>query len=90
MIPTVRFFFIIFAFVLLSSTAGPNLAPAREKVIAFAQDTLANDYRKAQVFEVRDAVAEHPGLRFTYSDANGQTSLLIRQIKNSLRHRWMC
>jgi ribose transport system substrate-binding protein len=53
---------------------------ANKPVIAFAQDTLQNDFRKAQLFEVRDAVAEHPDLRFTYSDAQGQTSLLIRQI----------
>ena len=93
--PAVRFFFIIFAFAFFLSTAEPVSASANEKVIAFAQDTLANDYRKAQVFEVRDALAqhtvaqhavtepaaEHSGLRFTYSNANGQTSLLIRQIK---------
>ncbi|MCI5165218.1 MAG: LacI family transcriptional regulator [Candidatus Electrothrix sp. GM3_4] len=52
---------------------------------------MANDYRKAQVFEARDVVAEavadtnadaeHPGLRFIFSDANGQTSLLIHQIE---------
>lgn len=51
------------------------------KVIAFAQDTMANDFRKAQVYEVRDAVAKHASLRFVYSDAKGQTSLLIRQIE---------
>ena len=84
--PAVRFFFVIFTFALFLSTAEPASASANKKVIAFAQDTLANDYRKAQVFEVRDAVAqhtvaEHSGLSFTYSNANGQTSLLIRQIK---------
>jgi len=51
------------------------------KTIAFAQDTMSNDFRKAQVFEVRDAVAKHPELSFVYSDAKGQTSLLIRQIE---------
>lgn len=52
-----------------------------EKTIAFAQDTMANDFRKAQVYEVRDAAARHPGIRFVYSDAKGKTSLLIRQIE---------
>jgi ribose transport system substrate-binding protein len=65
---------------LLSFPAANNWA-TQKKVIAFAQDTMANDYRKAQVFEVRDAVAKHPELTFAYSDANGQTSLLIRQIE---------
>jgi ribose transport system substrate-binding protein len=49
-------------------------------VIAFAQDTLGNDFRLAQVHEVRDAVASEPSLRFVYSDAQGQTALLLRQI----------
>lgn len=51
------------------------------KTIAFAQDTLGNDFRKAQVNEVRDEAAKYPNLKFVYSDAKGQTSLLIRQIK---------
>jgi len=51
------------------------------KTVAFAQDTLGNDFRKAQVFEVRDEAGKYPNLKFVYSDAKGQTSLLIRQIK---------
>ena len=70
-------------FLLLSLIWGTSVsAQAPEKpVIAFAQDTMKNDFRKAQVFEVRDAVAKHVGLSFAYSDAQGQTSLLIRQIE---------
>ena len=52
-----------------------------KKIIAFAQDTMANDYRRAQVYDVRDALAEYPDLTFISSDADGQTSLLIRQIE---------
>jgi ribose transport system substrate-binding protein len=54
---------------------------AEQRLIAFAQDTLKNDFRKAQVFEVRDEVTRHPSLIFEYSDAQGQTSLLIHQIE---------
>lgn len=57
------------------------------KTIAFAQDTLSNDFRKAQVYEVRDAVAKHPNMKFIYSDAKGQTSLLIRQIKGFMESK---
>jgi ribose transport system substrate-binding protein len=67
----------------VSSLLLPNLARAQStspRVIAFAQDTLANDFRLAQVHEVRDAVANEPTLRFVYSDAQGKTALLIRQI----------
>lgn len=55
------------------------------KTIAFAQDTMANDFRMAQVFEVRDQLAKHAGLKFIYSDAHGQTSLLIRQIEQFIQ-----
>ena len=79
MFPIRASFLILMVFFLLSCPTTESWA-ANAKVIAFAQDTMANDYRKAQVFEVRDAVAEHPELQFVYSDANGQTSLLIRQI----------
>ncbi|HEY5579817.1 MAG TPA: hypothetical protein VIK56_01450 [Rhodoferax sp.] len=33
--------------------------PTQRPVIAFAQDTLKNDFRQAQVAEVRDAVAKY-------------------------------
>jgi ribose transport system substrate-binding protein len=58
-----------------------------QRVIAFAQDTLQNDFRKAQVFEVRDAVAEHAALTFVYSDAQGQRALLIRQIDQFIEQK---
>jgi ribose transport system substrate-binding protein len=60
---------------------------ATRPVIAFAQDTLKNDFRVAQLNEVRDAVAKDPGLSFVYSDANGQTSLLIRQIEQFIAQK---
>lgn len=61
-----------------------NVALAQDsghRVIAFAQDTMKNDFRVAQVFEVRDEVAKHPNISFIYSDAQGQTSLLLHQIQ---------
>ncbi len=59
-----------------------HVSAANAQTIAFAQDTLANDFRKAQVFEVRDALAKHSQTKFVYSDAKGQTSLLIHQINH--------
>ncbi|MAC48511.1 MAG: LacI family transcriptional regulator [Oceanospirillum sp.] len=55
---------------------------AEEKaLIAFAQDTLKNDFRRAQVMEAKQAAQAHNNMRFTYSDAQGRTSLLIHQIE---------
>ena len=51
------------------------------KIIAFAQDTMSNDFRKAQVFEAKDAASKYKDIKFVYSDAKGQTSLLIKQIE---------
>lgn len=55
---------------------------AEVKTVAFAQDTMGNDFRKAQVYEVRDALTRYPELRFVSSDAKGQTSLLIHHIND--------
>ena len=72
---------IAYTFLILFMATLLNASELPLKTIAFAQDTMANDFRKAQVFEVRDALAANPDITFTYSDAKGQTSLLIRQIE---------
>ena len=47
-----------YLFLILLTLSSPPLAASADnkKVIAFAQDTMANDFRKAQVFEVRDEI----------------------------------
>ncbi len=72
------FFFLSISTMLFASTHDV-------KTIAFAQDTMANDFRAAQVFEVRDATKKHPNLKFIYSDAQGKISLLIRQIDKFIK-----
>lgn len=57
-----------------------NLYGEKIKVIAFAQDTMANDFRKAQVRDAEKRAGEFKDLKFIYSDANGKTSMLIYQI----------
>lgn len=69
-----RFIFILL--LVVSSSLAKDI-----KVIAFAQDTMANDYRISQVYEVRDALKEHKDIKFIYSNAEGRTSLLISQIE---------
>lgn len=78
--------FLVLAFFILLANTSFAQNPER-RVIAFAQDTLQNDFRKAQVFEVRDEVAKNPLLSFVYSDAQGQTSLLIRQIEQFIQQK---
>jgi len=64
-----------------------NATTQEIKTIAFAQDDLSNDFRKAQVFEVRDSAAKYPHLKFIYSNAKGQTSLMIRQIEKFIAQK---
>jgi len=52
--------------------------------VMFAQDTLANDFRRNQVFEVRDTLQQHPEVNFSYTDAKGDTARMIRDITSAI------
>lgn len=57
--------------------------PAKAKhVVAFAQDTMANDWRAAQVRDIRNVLATHPGIEFRFSDAGGDTARQVQDIEN--------
>jgi len=67
--------------------AGPTAqsaapAPERTYVVAFAQDTFANEWRKAQVAELREALEPYPFIRFLSSDGQGQTAKQILDIED--------
>lgn len=66
---------------------SPNFLCGGDKIktIAFAQDDMSNDFRKAQVFAVRDALNGNPNVKFVYSDAKGRTSLLIYNIEHFIK-----
>ncbi|MFW6379393.1 MAG: substrate-binding domain-containing protein [Guyparkeria sp.] len=51
-------------------------------VVAFAQDDMGNDWRRAQVEEVAEALGRHPGIDFRVSDARGRLPLQILQIED--------
>jgi ribose transport system substrate-binding protein len=63
-------------------TIAATGTPADEYVVAFAQDTLANDWRLAQVEAVREELRGHPDIRFVVTDAEGSTALQIMQIED--------
>jgi ribose transport system substrate-binding protein len=48
---------------------------------------MANDFRKAQVLEAKNSVEKYENIKFLYSDAQGQTSLLIKQIDNFISNK---
>lgn len=77
-----------YLFIFLFTFSMPLLgASLNNNVIAYAQDTMANDFRKAQVYEVRDEIAKHPQLSFIYSDGKGQTSLMMQQIEYFIKQK---
>ena len=60
--------------------ANPEIK-SREYVVAFAQDTMANDFRVAQVNEVKETLERYPNIRFLHSNAKASTALMISQIE---------
>lgn len=66
---------------LLLSLMLLNLQASERKLVGFAQDTLGNDWRVAQVRAVEKALAEYPDIDFIYTDAEGETSLQARHIE---------
>lgn len=69
-------------FCLLPFAAVANPPNKAKYVVAFAQDTMANDWRAAQVRDIRDALAAHPDIEFRYSDAGGDTARQVLDIEN--------
>ena len=62
-------------------------APPRLRVVGFAQDNLANDWRLSQVREMETALAEEPGVHFVYSDAGGSTAQQILDIEEMIARK---
>lgn len=77
----------LFALVTQAGTTKATSGQGADYVVAFAQDTLKNDFRRAQLFEVKNELEPYQGIQFLYSDAQGKTSLLIHQIKQFIRQR---
>ena len=71
-------------FLLLGTFAFGN---SHIKVIAFVQDNLANDFRKAQVFEAQAQAKKYPNIHFVYTDAQAKTSLFIYQIEQFIKQK---
>jgi len=61
--------------------AAPAAAAEVSGTVAFAQDDLSNDWRRAQVAAVRRHLAEHPGIEFVVTDARGEPALQALHIR---------
>ncbi|MDH5389468.1 MAG: substrate-binding domain-containing protein [Gammaproteobacteria bacterium] len=48
--------------------------PNRTYIVGFAQDTMSNDWRAAQVRDVEVELSKYPFIKFIYSDAKGSAA----------------
>ncbi len=67
---------------LLSSVVAADPVSKTKYVVAFAQDTMANDWRAAQVRQIKEALARQPDIEFVFSDAQGNTARQIQDIED--------
>ncbi len=72
---------VLLLFISAFSSSGA-LDMHKKYTIAFAQDTLDNDFRLAQVKRVHSALSKYPNINFIYSNAKANTSLQIKQIED--------
>lgn len=74
-----------FTLLALGLSIAPHLlaAPPRQRkfVVAFAQDTMANDWRAAQVRDLQQAFSKRPDVEFIFSDAGGDTARQVQDIE---------
>ncbi|MEN8303927.1 MAG: substrate-binding domain-containing protein [Campylobacterota bacterium] len=65
-----------------STIFADGLDKTKTYTVAFAQDTLANDYRLNQMLETKKALSKYPNIRFIYSDAKTSSSIQVQQIED--------
>lgn len=66
---------------MLSNVVAANPPTKVKYVVAFAQDTMANDWRAAQVRQIKDDLARQSDIEFVFSDAQGNTARQIQDIE---------
>ncbi|WP_440995736.1 substrate-binding domain-containing protein [Arhodomonas sp. SL1] len=67
---------------LFLAVTPPVQSAEPQGLVAFAQDDLGNDWRRAQVEAVREALSHYPGIDFRVSDARGSVALQIKHIED--------
>ena len=80
----IRFLYILIITLLTfeSVYASNNPVSSKKYIVAFAQDTLSNDWRLAQVKQLEEAFKKHPSIEFIYTDGEGDTTKQIQDIEN--------
>lgn len=74
--------FLVLVLFFYSSLFSIELNTNKTYTIAFAQDTLDNDYRLAQVTVVQETLKKYKNINFIYSDAKANAALQIKHIED--------
>lgn len=74
---------------LLIFSITPPLLADNKKIytVAYAQDSMANDWRAAQTRVFQELFAHHPGIRFVHTDGQGQIAKQIIDIENFIHQK---
>lgn len=68
---------------MLASLLNTSFAAEKKQyLVGFAQDTMANDWRAAQVKLLEAGFSKYPEVKFIYTDANGHTAQQIQDIED--------
>ena len=87
---------VISLFLIITSTASAepanlsvhdNNTNTQQYLVGFAQDTLANDWRLAQVNELKKSLANTPNIKLIVTDAKGQTAKQISDIEDLISRK---
>ncbi len=62
----------------------PSPLQGKTWLVGFAQDTMANDWRIAQVRELEREFEKYPSIKFFYTDAKGRTAKQIKDIEDMI------
>lgn len=66
----------------LAANENQTLTKKKIYTVGFAQDTLSNDWRRAQADQLRTEFNKYPNINFIVTDASGNSSKQIRDIEN--------
>jgi len=82
------FLFRNFLLILLSLTLFPAAVFAEKTfTVGFAQDTMSNDWRAAQVHDLQNEFKKYRNINFFYTNAEGSTARQINDIENMIKRK---
>lgn len=81
---TVHIFFNILLFICMTGQALADSSQTNNKIftVGFAQDTMANDWRQAQVNKLTAEFEKYPNIKFIVTDAGGNSARQIQDIED--------